>query len=278
MPYYDINYPPIPETTANLARSIFGKGNIYLTVGDQLDRLLENFIPKGRSLLDSRVGNTYCQLLLITAVQYEEQLTDRRLVEALPHRADILYALHLPEHYPEINPLTLCEFRQHLLSENADLMSFQLLLDRLASLGMFCLRAGQKVEAAKVLKALAISSHLEQVIDAFYAVLEKLAVENPEWLRRITLPHWYERYNRKNLLIVWPELEADWQVLPQDIGIDIHYLLEEIVKSPAGKISISPEVLKLKHTWEVLSEVMINDGLHKSDHHLRKNEGLLNND
>lgn len=267
MAFYHLNYPPIPESTAKTARSLFGKGNIYLTIGDQLDVLLENLISKERSLLDPRVGETYCLYILITAIQFEEKLTDFRLVEALPRRVDILYALHLPEQYPPINPLTLCEFRQHMLSDSTDLNSFQVLLDRLNILGMFCTQLLKKVEAVEVLKTLVIGGYLEQVVETFYDVLARIVVENPEWLRKITLPHWYERYNRKNPLAIWPEVNGDWRVVPQDFGRDIQYLLDEIVKSPTGMITISPQILKLKRTWEVLSEVTIKDGLNKSESH-----------
>lgn len=197
MEFYPISYPQLPETTASKARAVHGNGNMYITLGNNLEHILENLIPTERLMLDPQVGRTYCLLILITAIQYEEELTDRQFANALPERIDIKYALHLPISYPGIDPQTLCEFRQHLLEDPLDLESFQELLERLSSLGMYYRKPEKSVKADTVLITLLMGGILERAIEDFSRVIEKLAVENPAGLGSITISHWLKQYSHR---------------------------------------------------------------------------------
>lgn len=251
-----IQYPSLPDGIAKKARAIYGKGHIYLAIGDTLDELLSGLIPCEKLFLDHQSGGAYCLYLLITAVQYEEEFPDQRLIEALPLRLDIQYALHIASEHPRISPQSLQEFRGHLLSDPLDLKIFQTLLDRLRERGLFCAKPGKHVGAREVVRIICIASHVERVVDAMFSTLEELAIEEPHWLRGIARPHWYERYNRKKSIPSWPDPEGDWRSLPNEIGCDIRYLLDQVAKSPLGTLKALPEVLELIGAWEELSELV----------------------
>ncbi len=267
MTFHQSIYPPIPESTARKARETVDTENIYLSIGDKLDDLLTGLVPQERVFLDRQVGETYCQYLLITAVQYREELPDFRLLDALTKRLDIVYALHLPEEYPTVNAEGLCEFRLNLLSDPQDLQIFQLLVDRLQRLSFFGNTPANNPEARAMLRTIIFASALERVVLAMLLALEELAVTAPRWLREIVRPHWYTRYNRRSPIRYWPDLDGDWLSLPHDIGFDIRYLLGAIDKSPVETIRALPSILRLKVVWDFFSEVIAKDGLLNPNFH-----------
>lgn len=251
------SYPPIPESTARKAREIFETDNIYILLGDKLDDLLTGLVPQEKLFLDGQVGETYCRYLLITAVQYREELPDFLLLDALTRRLDIIYALHLPEEYPTVHSEGLCEFRLKLLSDPQELQVFQLFINRLQRLSFF----SNTPDARAMLRTIIFASALERVIKAMLLALEELAVAAPYWLREIVRPHWYTRYNHRSPIRCWLDLDGDWLSLPHDIGSDIRYLLEAIDKSPVETVRALPSILRLTVVWEIFSEVIAKDGL-----------------
>lgn len=261
MTFHQSIYPPIPESTARKARAAVDTGNIYISIGDKLDDLLTGLVPQERIFLDGQVGETFCRFLLITAVQYREELPDFRLLDALTRRLDISYALHLPDEYPIVKSEGLCEARLNLLSDPQDLRIFQVLVDRLQRLWFFSENPGNHPEARQMLKTIIFASALERVILAMLLALEELAVAAPCWLREIVRPHWYTRYNRRSPIRYWPDLDGDWLSLPHDIGFDIRYLLGAIYKSPVETIRALPSILRLTVVWDFFSEVIAKDGL-----------------
>jgi hypothetical protein len=147
-----------------------------------------------------------------------------------------------------------------LLSDPLDIKIFQELLDRLSVRGLFCAKPGKRIGASEVLRTICIASQIEKVVDAMFSTLEELAIEEPHWLRGIARPHWYERYNRKRSILSWPDPEGDWRSLPNEIGCDIRYLLDQIAKSPLGTLKALPEVLELIGAWEDLSRLVSREG------------------
>src|ERR1043165_986224 len=102
--------PMIPENTIRAARASYGKGNVYLRLGDQLDELISNI---DSALLRLRSDGYAAPLLgALTLIQYVEDLTDVEFTESLHRRVDLRYALHLPTPGPRLDPFTLCLFRQ----------------------------------------------------------------------------------------------------------------------------------------------------------------------
>jgi len=74
---------PVPAETARVARAVFPKGNVYLTLRDQLGSLVDDthyaalFAPRGRPALSPGL------LALVTVLQFREGLRDRQAAEAV---------------------------------------------------------------------------------------------------------------------------------------------------------------------------------------------------
>ena len=69
---------------------------------------------------------------------------------------------------------------------------------------------------------------LDEVTKAMHQALETLAVMHPEWLRKITLPYWYDRYNRGSRLATISYSDPKWNTQALEIVGDIQYLLQAI--------------------------------------------------
>ena len=133
----DFAFPPVPTETADAAKSIFNLENVYLSIGDQLEGLTSDL---ELSDLDSTGGmraNTLCTFAMVTIFQYAEKMPDRQAAEALRRRTDWKYALHLSLVHPGLEPTSLCEFRQQLLTSSAGQEVLGELLARLGQTGLF---------------------------------------------------------------------------------------------------------------------------------------------
>ena len=70
--FYTIPYPPVPGDTARAAGSLYGKGNIYLRLGDGLNDLLSELIPTELKLPASEHNTiqTRIQYAMLTIFQF----------------------------------------------------------------------------------------------------------------------------------------------------------------------------------------------------------------
>ena len=85
----------IPKDTVRVAHAAFPRGNIYLTMRDQLGTLYEDqhfatLFPKR-----GRPAEAPWQLALVCVFQFIEGLSDRQAAEAVRSRIDWKYALSL---------------------------------------------------------------------------------------------------------------------------------------------------------------------------------------
>jgi transposase len=245
MPIQSTPFPPLPRDTARAAEAAFGKGNIYLVIGDQVERLLAGGDLADLATQAEKSASTRTILALVTAFQYAENLPDRRAAEAVRTRTDWKYALHLPLDGPGFDRSELCEFRKQLLLDPVAQQGFQHMLDRLAELGLWRNKNHQRVEVVEVLTAVCLVSRLERLAEAMRITLEALATRQPEWLRTVTLPHWYERYNQVFSMSLLPHSKKEQEDLAQAIGMDARYLHEKIEGSQTA-LALLPEVQSLR--------------------------------
>ena len=247
MPSRSFSFPALPAETARAVEAVFGKGNIYLTIGDQIEPLLADvnlgdLDPAGEASMTLRTI-----LALVTVFQFAENLPDRRAAEALRSRLDWKYALHLPLNYPGFEPVTLCDFRKSLVHDSAARQALQQIFDRLAAVGL--LRNGdQQSDVVQVLSAVCCLSCLERMVEAMAMALEALATYQPEWLRTVARPHWYERYYGALSTSALPHLPQDQQALAQAFGADAWHLLEAIERANAA-LARMPEAQNLRRIW-----------------------------
>jgi transposase len=244
-----ISIPRIPKETARAASAIFGRGNFYIQVGEQLDSILEDvdcapFLRKtGRSAFE------YSTLPLITFFQFMERLTDNQAIDALRTRTDWKYALHLSLLSGILHETALCQFRQRVICDPASQSEFQKLVDRLVGLGPLPSPAFQKSSAEEVIDSVCTFNCLSTAQQTMQQTLEVLAARFPEWLRKIALPHWYGRYNPAVPLVDAARRIAQREFLMEEITSDIHHLLEKVGRSGLPEISQLAEVKALQQVW-----------------------------
>jgi len=237
-------FPPVPRDTAYMAETIYGSDNRYLAIGLQAERLLTgiDLAPLDPSGNQSAWTLTMC--MLVTILQFIENLPDQRAVAATRVRPDWKFALHLPAAYPGFDHRRLCEFRRQLWRQPAARVTLQQVLDRLSELITY----QPPPVANEVLRAVCAVSRLERLIEAMNLVLEAVAVAAPDWLRMIARPHWYERYNRLQLLHFLPRSNEQQTELARAINADAVYLLNAI-DSQQGP-AVLAEVQNLWLEWE----------------------------
>ena len=220
--------PPLPLDTADAARSTFNIENVYLSIGDQIDHLFSDLNLADLDSSGARQANSLCMLAMITTFQFAENLPDRLAVESLRNRTDWKYALHLSLVYPGLEPASLCEFRQQLLSNSAGQQVFHDMLERLVRIGLLNPRTKNWSDAKSVLLDVCAISRVDLLAQAFRLTLEALAAYQIELLREITLPHWYERYRRIPAVLPQYGSRQELEPLAGAIGKDTHHLLEAI--------------------------------------------------
>jgi transposase len=241
--------PSIPKETVQAVRASFGRGNFYIQVGEQLDAILADMhwerSPK-------REGFSIAETLqpgLITFFQFMEGLTDGQASDALRTRLDWKFALHLSLLPRTLDQYALCRFREEILSDPLIQPEYQVLVDRLVRYAPSLQDRFHHLRSVELVSQVCWVNRLDEIQQAMNRVLEVLAVRFPQWLRTITLPHWYGRY--------YPGMgRSDGTILPggqrffmEEIGLDIQYLLEKIRQASSREIGELEEVRSLEHVW-----------------------------
>ncbi len=241
--------PSMPKETARAANAIFGPSNFYITIGEYLETILEDIQLPGSSEKEdiARVeGSTWA---LITFFQFVEGLTDVQVVDAIRTRLDWKFALHLSLVPARFREYVLCEFRQRILTDSANQHEFQRLLDRLVTLVPSLGNNFQSLNSLEVVAFLCSINRLNHAQQTMNELLEILAVRFPGWLRKMALPHWYGRYNRATPRLEVAILLGQQRFLLEEIGADIHHLLEKIHQSDLAELAELQEVKILEQVW-----------------------------
>ncbi|EPD69519.1 transposase [Streptomyces sp. HGB0020] len=104
------------------------------------------------------------QLVLVSALQFAENLSDRAAADAVRTRVDWKYAFGLELEDPGFDRSVLYEFRARLIEQDgaADQL-VQLILDRLAEAGLLKAGGRQRTDATHVPAAVRTLSRLELV-------------------------------------------------------------------------------------------------------------------
>jgi transposase len=231
--------PPIPRETERSARAIFGRRNFYILTGENLESILEEIQPE--CLLEAGIV-----LPQITFFQFLEGLTDAQAIEAVRTRLDWKFALHLPVYPPTFHESELCEFRQRTFRDQQLQSEFQSLIDYLVTFNPPPNDAFQSFIILELLSYVCSINRLNWMQAAMSRMLEVLAVRFPDWLRKITLPHWYGRYNHT----VTGNLPERQEFSMEEIAADIDHILDEIHRSSPLGISELKEVKALERVWK----------------------------
>jgi transposase len=252
--------PPVPHETVRVAKAAFPKGNLYLTLRDELGPI---FGDADFANLFSKTGQPAIppwQLALITVRQFRENLSDRQVADAVRSRIDWKYMLGLELTDAGFDFSVLSEFRKRLIEGKVEHLLLDRLLEHCCVLGLVKARGKQRTDATRVLASIRVLNRLELVAETFRAVLNELATLISEWTAQIALESWYKRYGSRiedsRLLKSTMEQEG----YAQTVGDDIYYLLECLEKS---NLSIDwqnlSSIVALKLVWQRCYEVITDD-------------------
>lgn len=143
----------VPAETAKVAKAIFPKGNLCITMADCLSSFLCDqdfsalFSSKGQP------GASPLRLALVTILQYIEGLTDRQAADAVRSRIDWKYLLCLELIDAGFDHTVLSEFRTRLITEHAESLVFEQLLVFCQQQGWLQTRSRQRTDSTHVLAA-----------------------------------------------------------------------------------------------------------------------------
>jgi transposase len=240
----------IPESTAEVARAAFPKGNPYLTLRDKLGTIYvdEDFIELFPELGQPALAPW--RLALVTVVQFRENLTDRQAAEAVRSRIDVKYLLGLELTDSGFDYSVLSEFRSRLLEGKAEALLLEKLLTICRELELVKARGKQRTDATHVLAAIRVMNRLEQVAETMRAALNELATEAPIWLQSVAPVEWYKRYGRRIENDRLPKSKAGREAYAQTVGEDGFHLLD-LITHPDAPVDLDklPKIAALRLVW-----------------------------
>ena len=240
----------IPEATATLARKVFPKGNLYMTIRDTLGPLYHNadfadlYPRRGQPALAP------AQLLLVMAMQFVEGLSDEQAADAVRSRIDWKYALALELDDPGFDASVLSEFRDRLLTHQAEQRLLDHMLLVLREQGLLKARGKMRSDSTHVFAAIRTLQRLETIGETLRQALNHLAVVAPAWLRVSVDPTWYDRYGTRIEAYRLPKDEPKRHALALIFATDGYQLLDAIYHPTAPLwLREIPAVETLRGVW-----------------------------
>ncbi|HEX3523728.1 MAG TPA: IS1182 family transposase [Stellaceae bacterium] len=187
----------VPEETTRIARAAYPKGNIYLQLRDEFGTIYED-----KQFVDlyprrGQPAEAPWRLALVCVMQFREGLSDRQAANAVRGRLDWKYLLGLELSNPGFDSSVLSEFRQRFLTNEREVLIFDLFLTQLRDRGYLKMRGQQRTDSTHVLAKIRSLNRVEVVGETFRAVLNTLAVAAPEWLKEQWQEAWIERYEHR---------------------------------------------------------------------------------
>jgi transposase len=242
---------PVPASTVQVARAAFPRGNVYLTLRDELGTLFRDeafadlFASCGQPALPP------WRLAVVTLLQFRENLSDRQAADAVRARIDWKYLWGLELSDSGFDFSVLSEFRSRLVKAQASERLRDLLLGWCQRQGW--LRAGgrQRTDATHVLAAVRQLNRLERVAETLRAALNAIATVAPDWLQARVPEPWYQRYGRRIEYSRRPSSEAERMAKGQSMGEDGVRLLTwlDAPDTPA-QLTALVEVQTLRTVWQ----------------------------
>jgi transposase len=244
-----------------VARAAFPKGCLAMRIRDGLGPLFSDEDFKAAFGVRGRPGISPGRLALVSVLQFAENLTDRQAAHAVRARIDVKYLLGLELTDPGFDHTVLTGFRGRLLAHGMEARVLDLLLERLAELGLVSSGGRQRTDSTHVLSAVRSLNRLEFIGETLRAVLEALAAAAPDWLRASMDPAWQERYGARVDAYRLPTDEQERRTLARQIATDGYRLLEAAFAPTApGWLQQVPAVTVLRTVWVQQFTRTVTDG------------------
>jgi transposase len=249
-----------PAETARVARAAFAKGNVYMTMRDELDiRYKDSDFACLFTATQGRPAESPGRVALATVMQYAEGLTDRQAADAVRARIDWKYALALKLEDTGFDFSVLSEFRDRVIAGGVEQQLLDDMLKRFRELGLVKARGRQRTDSTHVLAAIRQMNRLERVGETLRAALNALAAAAPDWLREQVSPDWFDRYGPRFEQYRLPKEQAKQERLAETIGADGYQLLSAIDEDQALPwLREIPAVGVLRQVWS--QQYVVQDG------------------
>lgn len=242
---------PIPAATIQVARAAFPKGNLYMTLRDELGTIFQDEDFADLFPWDGQPALPPWRLALVTILQFRENLSDRQAAEAVRGRIDWKYLLGLELTDAGFDFSVLSEFRGRLLEAGREAVLLDKLLECCQAQGLIKERGKQRTDATRVLAAVRVLTRLELVGETLRAALNELATVAPDWLAGVAPAEWYQRYSRRIEDDRLPQSNEQRTAYAQRVGEDGLLLLDLLHRddAPPG-LDRLPKIEALRLVWE----------------------------
>lgn len=240
---------PVPAQTVQVARAAFPKGNLYLSMRDELGTLFDD---TDFAELFSRLGYpavTPWRLALITIMQFLENLSDRQAAEAVRSRIDWKYLLGLELTDAGFDYSVLSGFRSRLVAGEKQTLLLERLLERFREKKLLKERGNQRTDSTHVLAAIRVMNRLELVTETMRAALNEIATFAPEWLAEAALPEWFTRYAVRAEQSRMPRTDKAREDYARQVGRDGFHLLKLLADQQPDLLKLA-QVAILERVWQ----------------------------
>jgi transposase len=243
-------WPEVPAETARVAGAAFPKGSLAIRVRDELGAWCRDADLAGVYGVRGAPGISPAQLLVVTVLQFAENLTDRQAADAVRRAIDWKYCLGLELTDPGFDFSVLSEFRSRLVSGERETAPLDLLLARLGEAGLVKAGMPQRTDSTHVLGRIRDLNRLELAGETVRAALEALAAAAPGWLATVIGVSWQQVYGQRISEMRLPAGKAKRAELAVQYGRDGYHLLQA-VRGPAapGWLAGVPAVQALRRVW-----------------------------
>jgi transposase len=241
---------PIPDLTRQIARTSFPKGTLAMHLRDALGSIYEDadfadLFPKR-----GRAAEAPWRLAVVTVLQALENLSDRQAAEMVRGRLDWKYALSLPVDDPGFDASILVDFRQRLLTHEAQDRLLEPILRVCREHGWLKAGGKQRTDSTFVLANVRGLSSLESVGESLRAALNEIAEVAPDWLLGVVSPDWFDRYVHRFELQRFPKGEQAKALLRRQVGEDSWHLLQAALDEHAPQqVRDCPGLGLLQQVW-----------------------------
>lgn len=240
----------IPEETVRVARAAFPKGNVWLSLRDELGTIYHDEMFAGLYPRRGQPAEAAWRLALVLVMQFAHGLSDRQAAEAVRSRIDWKYLLALELTDPGFDSTVLSEFRSRLLEGSAERRMLDAILDLCRTRKWLGARGRQRTDSTHVLGMIRAFNRLECVGETMRHALNSLAVSAPDWLCRHSRPEWPDRYGHRLDDYCLPKSKDERQAYAEQIGADGHALLDALYADPTEPWLIQiPAVQTLRRVW-----------------------------
>lgn len=240
----------IPATTAQIARSAFPNGNLYMCMRDELGTIFsdEQFYDLYSQL--GQPAEAPWRLALVTLMQFSENLTDRQAADSVRSRIDWKYVLGLELSDQGFHYSVLSEFRMRLIQGQAEHLLFETLLMLFKERKLLKTGGRQRTDSTYVLAAVRHLNRIELVGQTLFHVLDLLAQIAPDWLIMQVNSDWFVRYSQRLSNYHLPKKEEEQIALAEIMGKDGFQLLQQIYSEDAPAfLRMVPAVQTLRKVW-----------------------------